>query len=234
MTIPVTPPPSWLDYIERVSLKSDRRWIFRGQQDESWELKAGIARQDKVGRRGYRPEDEQDIFKEFKAEALRFYAEIETDMELLALAQHHGLPTRLLDWSRNPLVAAWFACENDTSTANAAVHMIRTELTEIELDANFDPFNKYLNDIVLIRVPPRTSRITAQQGVFSVHCDPTQAWTYQKGRHRGIADYESFVIPAVDKPFFRAMLSVFGLDHARLMGGLDGVGSTLARHYRNL
>lgn len=227
------PGPGWLDFLENVSGKGDRRWIFRGQADARWHLQPSIGRPDKTGPTGYRLEDEMKFFEEFRAEAQRFHSEITTNLELLALAQHHGLPTRLLDWSTNPLVAAWFACENEDNGADACVHMIRTSRTDIKLTSDFDPFNEDLAEIVLVRVPSRTARITAQQGVFSIHCSPERTWTYEKGKIKAIADYESFVIPSAEKPFFRAMLSIFGINLSRMMGGLDGAGTTLAREYRN-
>jgi hypothetical protein len=45
-----------------------------------------------------------------------------------ALAQHHGVPTPLLDWTRNPLVAAYFAAAEDTNGERIAVWALNTEL----------------------------------------------------------------------------------------------------------
>ncbi|WP_137135332.1 FRG domain-containing protein [Rhizobium sp. FKY42] len=233
MSGPLTPSQYWFDFIESVSGKTDHRWIFRGQDDASWPLVPGVGRSNKTGPLGYRRDDERTWFDEFKAEALRFHSEITTDMELLALAQHHGLPTRLLDWSTNPLVAAWFACEDEKSPANARIHMIRTTLTGIKLKSDFKPFDEDMADVVLVRVPPRASRITAQQGVFSVHSHPVEAWLPDPARNKAIAQYETFDIPASEKPFFRSVLGIMGIDESRLMGGLDGIGRNLARTYSN-
>ncbi|KQZ63116.1 hypothetical protein ASD54_01665 [Rhizobium sp. Root149] len=233
MSSPLIPSPCWFKFIENVSGKTDRRWIFRGQADASWSLIPGVGRPEVKGKRSYRREDELRIFEEFKAEALCLHPDTSTDMELLALAQHHQLATRLLDWSTNPLVAAYFACQDEKNTVDARVHMIRTELTGIKLKSDFKPFDEDMADVVLVRVPPRTSRITAQQGVFSIHSHPVDAWQPDPARNKAIAQYETFNIPASEKPFFRAVLGIMGVDESRLMGGLDGIGRTLSRSYYN-
>jgi hypothetical protein len=118
--------PVWLDLLELVSGKSDGSWVFRGQGDKTWGLRPKIGRPDICGDAGYRQADERVLFDDFRREARRFEHgyEFET-LDWLALAQHFGLPTRLLDWTTNPLTATWFAVANEAVNADARIHMLR-------------------------------------------------------------------------------------------------------------
>ena len=97
------------EYLDRIS-KLDGEYIYRGQASKEWELIPSVGRSDM-----YSLEIEKDALTNFKMK-YHFYSNerCENDMDVLFLAQHHGLSTRLLDWSYNPLVALYFACESET------------------------------------------------------------------------------------------------------------------------
>ncbi|WP_455108656.1 FRG domain-containing protein [Porphyromonas sp.] len=90
--------------------------FYRGHADEGWKLEPSILRTE------YGPEKEHLLFRDMVAHEPQSFSECRSALDHLVQMQHYGLPTRLLDVTMNPLVALYFACEEDTPRpANGAV-----------------------------------------------------------------------------------------------------------------
>lgn len=84
-------------------------FAYRGLSVESFHLTNSLSR---LG--SPYPTMERNLLKQFKKYAHRHIVERDTEWHWLSIAQHHGLPTRLLDWTYSPLVALHFATEDLT------------------------------------------------------------------------------------------------------------------------
>lgn len=143
------------------SVNNSRRPLIRGERKFSYEPTAGIFRNE-VAR-----DSEVAIFNEFQRH-IPAYSSADTSnlWNVMALAQHHGLPTRLLDWTTNPLVAAYFACEGE-SDSDSAVWIIWGFDNE---DAPPLPPNpEDINRVFCVTPWVISPRIQAQSGEFTAH-----------------------------------------------------------------
>jgi hypothetical protein len=113
---------SWSDFRDLAEGNDYRSWAFRGQRDASWSLDTSIARyftQFSVHKKAWRSQEERAL-RIFRRKAHLFLGHVpraDDSFEWLALMQHHGARTRLLDLTWSPYVAAFFALEEATSDA---------------------------------------------------------------------------------------------------------------------
>jgi hypothetical protein len=125
------PIASWAEFVDTIqSWPGFRNWAFRGQRDARWRLQSALARYTEVANVAPAawPRQEDRIRRIFQRKSHLYLRDTPGDdqLEWLALMQDHGAPTRLLDFTWSPYVAAFFALER--ATADAAVWALNLPL----------------------------------------------------------------------------------------------------------
>ena len=97
-------------YYESESKDYDWQFYYRGQENSSWNLKPSVMRISSDGKTNR--EKEGEMLLDLMSRRPEDFVGVTSALSQWVLAQHHGLKTRLLDVTRNPLVALFHACEN--------------------------------------------------------------------------------------------------------------------------
>ena len=216
-----------------------RLW-WRGQEESDWKLTPGIFRSGDEKK-------EQDINNLFRMKAKTRYSNCPNRDDLfswLFLMQHYRLPTRLLDWTENPLVALFFAVENKKSDdKDAAIWALKPSIlnstqvkkNKILLSGNVDAkpivseafnVNSHNPDRKIVAVNPEQADIRQliQQSEFTVHGSPTP----MENLNESDMFLGKILIPSNAKVAFRQLLTIFGISRSYLFPDLENLSIELA------
>ncbi|MEJ6980548.1 FRG domain-containing protein [Pedobacter sp. P351] len=185
-------------------------FFYRGVQDLKYDLIPSAGRFE-IKDEKTQIDFERSLLAEFIRKAPIYIQNSPTnDLDWMILAQHHGIPTRLLDWTFNPLVALFFAVENDNDT-DCAVYMSNLHSGRV----NPKTFDLIFSKADFSPIIPNFThqRYTNQESLFTLHAEPTKVDTSKistryiirkevkkelRWKLRRIGISKSFIYPSLD------------------------------------
>jgi hypothetical protein len=193
-------------------------YVFRGQSNANWSLLP------KAGRPEFKNSGFTDVssFKSWKRYAINFIKQMPSnDWEWYSIAQHHGLATRLLDWSKNPLIATFFAV-NSNYGQDAAIFINKAKKYVDEKDFA-SPFD--VKDLSFYYPHGLTNRIILQRGLFSISDRPELAVESMLKD-----DLIKIIIPFKFKQGFKRQLDFYNINEFSIFQDLDSLSIYLNKY----
>ena len=208
---------------------NDDMIIYRGQSvDEHLFPKLGRDKYNFPKRIDY----EKNLINEFKRLSYPHLPnKTSNDWDILAIAQHHGLPTRLLDWSANPLMALWFALiDNPKEPPKRVVWCYSFKQTEI---VNVRSGNPLSQKKTLVYQPKYiTNRIVSQNGWFTSHYyrednNKYTALNIKKDTPTKLIRIDLNISEDIDRKAFLSDLDTYGINAYSVFPDLEGLSHYL-------
>jgi len=241
-----------------LALPSEARW-YRGIGDAAYELRPSLFRHPDIAAK--KPlELEQQLLVRFRQRSIPYLNQrIDDDWELLFLMQHHGVPTRLLDWTENPYIALYFAltsCMKNPKTDafpdccvwsldpvawNKAVldHISYTDGVLVASDERLNAHKPGVKEHVFSKKPVamygsyNSPRIVAQRGTFMVFGSEGSPMEAVKAGTASISDQvlNKLVIPGIKVPAVLKGLTSIGYTDSVIFPDLDGLAREIKRGF---
>jgi hypothetical protein len=230
--------------------------VYHGSADAEWPLLTSLDRLGGLTPPHTKAHLEAHILRHFLRYARPYLSGRQIDeWELLMTAQHYGVPTRLLDWTYSPLIAAHFATAGQRKDIAAAIWQLdwrqlhaAFKLPQLALlvsdlqrlfddDRFFTPWQLFERQdnhsafACLIEPPAFDLRLVAQSAAFTLCSDTRQSFDSFLNKQGLSGALTKYVIPAAEVGRIRDQLDLVGIDERRLFPDLGGLASELRRYY---
>jgi hypothetical protein len=220
-----------------------KKFWFRGHRCQEWKLQPSIFRDP------FQLSHESTLSSRFRQNAAQFLPQIpKTEWDWLFLMQHHLLPTRLLDWSENPLVGLYFCVENIDDTSDGAIWILdpvgknrKIANHKARVDYEIPFFGEAVDNLLTNYSPTKmiqeettslpplsaiavrfSSRMHAQQGAFTIfHREEKPLEEYTDSS----SFLTKYIVPGSAKPALRKELGLLGIHKLSIFPDLDSVAS---------
>src|SRR3954447_2468820 len=244
---------------ERPDERTGRRrdsCVYHGSADAARTLLTSLDRLGGVSPPHTKTDLEEYILRNFARYSRPHLQHATNEWELLVAAQHHGVPTRLLDWSYSPLIAAHFATLAGPPESDKVVWRLNWRLVHEhfdlppvaflvqELDAMLQargiqslgelmarPHLGEARFVCMLDPPALDDRIIAQSATFTISTDKTRSFEQILGEEGLSHALTRYLIPKERLNYVRDQLDLCALDERKLFPDLDGVAAQLRRYY---
>ncbi len=227
--------------------------VYRGMADANWGLVPSLNRAC-----AHDMTLERQMLRSFRKYGYADLQQVSSFWQMLAMAQQYGLPTRLLDWTYSPLVAAHFATEDQETydrdgiiwcvqidqmnrqLPTALKTMLQAERGNIFTMEMLDRVGDSFEALQAISSEPfafffepasAVNRIANQYALFSVCSDPAVTLDALPGT---VARFRRIIIPAAVKLEIRDKLDYINISERMIYPGLDGICKWITRRYAAL
>lgn len=213
-------------YVKHVlEVSRGRNPLYRGHSDKKYDLIPSLGRHVKHPDGSFCLPDylrgrEKEALEQFRGESVPYIKDrTRTFLDVMAQAQHHGVPTRLMDWTTNPLVALYFAAKNIRNKVDGVVYILNAPKSFAQVTAG--------KEVNILEMPEDCAfvpqhidaRMAAQFSVFTLHAKPYSPMDKSK--------LESVWFKGEHKELIFAELHVLGFNSNTMFPGLSGIGERI-------
>jgi FRG domain-containing protein len=206
--------------------------LWRGQGDVNWSLAPSLQRRWLDNPNGLK-DAERKMFEEFKIAAPYLLPSNSTnDWDRLSIAQHYGMPTRLLDWTVNHMVALWFALAS-ASDGDAAVWSFRPSQSSLADPASLTTSPFSIETTTVFRPSVHSPRVAMQAGWHTAHeFEPATGLVAIDHVPKLTRRIALFQIPKENRKELQQQLERCGISVTTVYGDLASLCGDIANRYR--
>lgn len=237
---------NWKDFTDVMIEKPYRRYIYRGQKNSTWQLETTLRRAllSMGVKERYWKGREESIVQTFQKRAhiyLRHLPVInnktENMLEWLSIMQHYGAPTRLLDWSYSPFVAAFFSleelCEKSCVWEIDYKILRKSNIEKAGKQYISKVFEKDYASVAVFPYEPKlqNERLIAQQGLFLCTNDLDETIDDiidDHNLHEKILTKYIFLFELDEIKEALKSLKMMNIDNSKLFPGVEGLSKSLS------